>query len=155
VNEALRRSLQDFAAVELRRFGTLTIQTDPDGLFMLGATTVHRRIIQEFLSVRFDGDRLNGVMTGRAGADWLTVDEHGNATMDIKVVLLTADGARVFVTLDGRAQWGERLGHGAIYSTARLESGDERYRWVNHLPLVGKGSVTDGGAVAHELFELV
>jgi hypothetical protein len=56
---------------------------------------------------------------------------------------------------DGRADWSEGLGRGAVYSTARLESGDERYRWVNHLPLASKGAVLEGGGVAHELFELV
>jgi len=141
--------------MELRPFGTLTIQTDPDGLFMLGETSVGRRIIQEFVSVRLDGDRLRGTMTGKAGADWLTIDAGGHATMDIRAVLLTDDGAQVYVTLDGRADWSEGLGRGAVFSTARLESGDERYRWVNNLPLVSKGAVVEGGGVAHELFELV
>jgi hypothetical protein len=68
---------------------------------------------------------------------------------------LTADGAHVFVTLDGRAQWGQRLGQGPIYSTARLESGDERYQWVNTIPLVSKGEVTEGRTVAHRFFEMV
>jgi len=140
---------------ELRPFGTLTIQTDPDGLFMLGTTSVGRRIIQEFASVRFAGERLRATMTGRSGADWLTVDAHGHVTIDIRVLLLTDDGAHVFVTLDGRAHWPERLGSGPIYSTVRLESGDERYAWVNDVIAVSKGSVTEGGAVAHECFELV
>jgi Protein of unknown function (DUF3237) len=140
--------------VQLEPFGTLTIATDPDGLFLLGETSVGRRIIQEFSSVRFEGERLRGSMTGRSGADWLTVDAAGNATMDIRVVLLTDDGAHVYVTLDGTADWGDGLGRGPIYSRARLESGDERYRWVNHLALFSKGAVTEGGAVAHELFEL-
>jgi hypothetical protein len=139
--------------MELRPIGTLTIQTDPDGLFMLGETSVGKRIIQEFKSVRFEGERLRGEMTGRAGADWLTIDDEGHATMDIKVVLLTDDGAHVFVTLDGRAYW-PRLGQGPVYSSARLESGDERYTWVNHLPLVSKGELADG-VVAHQIFELV
>jgi hypothetical protein len=141
--------------MELRPFGTLTIQTDPDGLFMLGSTSVGQRIIQEFLSVRFEGERLNGTMTARAGADWLTVNAEGNATIDIRVLLLTDDGAHVFVTLDGRADWPDGLGRGPIYSTVRLESGDERYKWVNGLPLVSKGEVTAGRAVAHEFFQLV
>jgi Protein of unknown function (DUF3237) len=141
--------------VELRPFGTLTIQTDPDGLYMLGKTSVGQRIIQEFLSVTFESERLRGAMTAKAGADWLTIDEHGNATIDIRVLLLTDDGAQVFATLDGRARWGERLGDGPIYSTARLESGDERYQWVNHVPLVSKGAVTEGRAVAHEFFEMI
>jgi hypothetical protein len=141
--------------MELRAFGLLTIDTDPDGLFMLGATSVGQRIIQEFRSVRFEGERLRGTMTGKAGADWLTVDDRGNATIDIRVLLLTEDGARVFVTLDGRAQWPEGLGRGPIYSTARLECGDEPYEWVNHLRLVSKGEVTEGRAVAHQFFELL
>jgi Protein of unknown function (DUF3237) len=115
---------------------------------------VNLRIIQEFLSVRFEGERLRGTMIAKSGADWLTVDDHGRATIDIRVLLQTDDGAQVFVTLDGRARWGDQLGQGPIYSTARLESGDERYQWVNDLPLVSKGVVT-GRAVAHELFELV
>jgi hypothetical protein len=141
--------------MQLRRLGTLTIQTDPNGLYMLGATSAGKRIIQEFLSVGFDGERLRGVMTAKAGADWLAVDDDGHVTLDIRVLLLTDDGAHVFVTLDGRAHWPDQLGQGAIYSTARFESGDERYQWVNHLPLVSKGEVAHGRAVAHEIFELV
>jgi hypothetical protein len=141
--------------MELRPFGTLTIQTDPDGSFILGTTSVGRRIIQEFLDVRLEGERLRATMTGKAGADWLTISEEGRATIDIRVLMLTDDGARVYVTLDGRADWRDGLGRGPIYSTARLESADERYTWVNDVPLVSKGAVTAGRAVAHELFELV
>jgi hypothetical protein len=141
--------------VHLEPFGTLTIQTDPDGLFMLGETSAGKRIIQELLSVRFEGPRLRGSMTGKSAADWLTVDAIGNVTLDIRVLLLTDDGAHVFVTLDGRARWGEGLGRGPIFSRANVESGDERYQWVNNIPLVAKGAVAEGGGVAHELFEMV
>jgi len=138
--------------MELRPLGT---QTDPDGLYMLGTTSVGQRIIQEFSSVRLDGERLRGAMTAKSGADWLTVDADGRATIDIRVLLLTDDGAHVYVTLEGRAHWPEGLGRGPIYSSARLESGDERYGWVNDLVLVSKGVVTAGRAVAHEIYELV
>lgn len=141
--------------MQLEPFGTLTIRTDPEGLFMLGETSAGKRIIQELLSVRFEGERLRGSMTGKCAADWLTVDAVGNVTLDIRVLLLTDDGAHVFVTLDGTARWGEGLGRGPIYSRVTVESGDERYRWVNGLPLISKGAVTDGGAVAHQFFEMV
>jgi hypothetical protein len=141
--------------MELRPFGTLTISTDPDGLYMLGDTSAGRRIVQEFLSVRLEGERLSGTMTGKAGADWLAIDSTNHVTLDIRVMLLTGDGAHVYVTLDGRAYW-PQLGRGAIYSTARIESGDEKYQWVNHLPLVSKGEVVAGSRdVAHQIFELV
>jgi hypothetical protein len=140
--------------MDLRPFGTLHIDTDPDGLFMLSETAVGLRIIQEFKAVRFDGDRLRGTMIAKSGADWLTVDDRGRATIDIRLLLETDDGAHVFMTMEGRARWGDELGQGPIYCTPRLESGDERYGWVNDLPLASKGVVT-GRAVAHELFELV
>ncbi|MBV8952058.1 MAG: DUF3237 domain-containing protein [Actinobacteria bacterium] len=139
--------------MELQPFGTLTIETDPEGLFVLGTTSAGRRIIQEFRSVRLDGGRVRGTMIGKSGADWLAIDADNNVTIDIKVLLETDDGARVFVTLDGRAYW-PQLGAGPIYSTVRFESGDERYQWVNRLRLVSKGNVTEGRAVAHEIFEL-
>jgi hypothetical protein len=142
-------------AMELQPFGTLTIATDPQGLFMLGDTSVGQRIVQEFLSVSFEGERIRGRMTGKSGADWLTLDGEGNVTIDIRVMLLTDDNAHVFVSLEGFARWPERLGDGPIYCWARLESGDERYRWVNNLPLVSKGQITEGRAVAHRLFQLV
>jgi Protein of unknown function (DUF3237) len=141
--------------MELRPFGTLTIDTDPDGSFMLGTTSVGQRIIQEFRGVRLEGERVRATMTGKAGADWLTISDEGRATIDIRVLMLTDDGAPVYVVLNGRADWRGGLGRGPIYSTARLESGDERYVWVNDLALVSKGEVTQGRAVAHELFELV
>src|ERR1044072_2383094 len=103
--------------MELRPFRTLTIVTDPAGLLMLGTTSVGRRISQELESVQLDG-RVQGTMTGKAAADWLTVDDDGNVTLDIRVVLTTDDGAQLYVHLDGRAQWPERLGDGAIYSRA-------------------------------------
>src|ERR1700730_3156689 len=146
----MSRTLRDSrkgSCVQLEPFGTLTIQTDPDGLFMLGETSVGKRIIQELRSVRFEGERLRASMTGKCAADWLAVDPDGNVTLDIRVLLLTDDGAHVFVTLDGRARWGEGLGRGPIYSRRNLESGDEHYRWVNHVPLVARGEVTDAGAV--------
>ena len=141
--------------MELRPLGTLTIQTDPNGLFMLGDTSAGKRIIQELLTVTFEGDRLNGSMVGKAAADWLTVDAGGHVTLDIRVLLLTDDGAHVYAWLDGRADWSAGLGRGDIFSRVTLESGDERYAWVNHLPIVSKGAVGEGGAVGHHFFELV
>ena len=43
--------------MELRPFGTLTIVTDPDGLFMLGTTSAGKRIIQEVLALDSEFDQ--------------------------------------------------------------------------------------------------
>jgi hypothetical protein len=41
--------------LEIRHFATLTIRTDPDGLYMLGTTSAGKRIIQELLEVELVG----------------------------------------------------------------------------------------------------
>jgi hypothetical protein len=141
--------------LEIHHFATLTIRTDPDGLYMLGPTSAGKRIIQELLEVELIGPRVRGRMIGNSGADWLAIADDGEVTLDIRLLIETDDGARVFVHLDGRANWAEHLGRGPIFSTVRLESGDERYAFVNGLRLVSKGAVGEGGNVAHEIFELV
>jgi hypothetical protein len=141
--------------LEIHHFATLTIRTDPDGLYVLGTTSAGKRIIQELLEVDLVGPRVRGRMIGNIGADWLAVADDGEVTLDIRLLIETDDGARVFVHLDGRANWAEKLGQGPIFSTVRFESGDERYAFVNTLRLVSKGEVGAGGNVAHEIFELV
>ena len=133
--ETARARVSDSAPMELRPFGTLTIVTDPDGLFFLGTTSAGKRIIQELKSVQLDG-RVQGTMTGKAAADWLTVDDAGNVTLDIRVLLTTDDGAQVYVHLDGRAQWPERLGDGPIYSRATPGGGRRALR-VGEPPAAG------------------
>ena len=140
--------------MELRPFGTLTLQLASDRLFFLGDTPVGKRIIQEIEDVRFEGERLKGVMKGKAGADWLAIDAAGIATFDIRMLLETDDEALVYLRYEGKADWSEGMGKGAIYVQAWFESGDERYGWINTVPVVGKGVVRDGG-VAYDFFEMV
>ena len=40
-----------------------------------------------------------------------------------------------------------------LFSTPRFETGDERYRWLNKLQAVGKGSLV-GTTLSYELYEL-
>ncbi len=141
--------------LETRYFATLTIRTDPNGLYLLGTTSAGKRIIQELLEAELVGDRVRGRMIGQSGADWLAVADDGEVTLDIRLLIETDDGAHVYVHLDGRANWAEQLGRGAIFSSVRLESGDERYAFVNGLRLVSKGSVGEGGSVSHVIFELL
>lgn len=140
--------------MELRPFVTLTLDTPSDGLFMLGATPVGTRIIQEIAGVRFEGERLQASMKGQAAADWLAIDAKGIATFDIRMLLETDDGALVYFAYEGRSDWSKGMGSAPIYVQARFESGDERYGWVNNIPVVGKGEIRDGG-VAYDFFEMV
>ncbi len=42
-----------------------------------------------------------------------------------------------------------------MFVAMRFECGDERYRWLNALQPVGKGTVGEGGRLVYEIFQLV
>lgn len=141
--------------MELRPFGTLTLGLSSEGLHMLGATPVGIRIIQEIVEARLEGPRLNASLKGAAAADWLAVDADGVATFDIRMTLLTDDGATIYLAYEGRADWSTGMGKAPVYAAMRFEAGDERYKWLNALLPVGKGQVGEGGALSYEICELI
>ena len=66
-------------------------------------------------------------MAGSAGADWLLVGADGTAALDVRITLLTDDGALVYVRYDGRADFYAGAGSAHIYVAQRFETRDERY----------------------------
>ena len=141
--------------MELRPLGTLTLETASDRLFMLGSTPAGNRIVQEIKSAELVGDRIKASMKGLAAADWLSVNADGLALFDIRMTLETADGALLYLSYTAKADWSAGLGKGDIYAVAQFETGDDRYRWLNTIQIVGKGGVGAGGSVAYEWYELV
>lgn len=93
-------------------------------------------------------------ITGRVlnlGADWQTIFSDGASNLDTRYAIETDDGAVIEVVNIG-ARHGPsdvmaRLAQGSdvdpteyyMRTAARLESGDERYAWVNHMIFVAAG----------------
>ena len=101
------------------------------------------------------GGRVTGRLTGTIltlGADWQTIFADGAADIDTRYAMETHDGALIEIVNKGvrhgppevmaRLARGEAVDPAEYYfrTTARLESGDPRYAWVNHLILVGRGA---------------
>ena len=49
------------------------------------------------------GERLNGTVKGNAAADWMRTSKDGIASLDVRVVVETDDGALIYITYEGRA----------------------------------------------------
>jgi hypothetical protein len=141
--------------MELTPLGTLTLELASDRLFMLGSTPVGNRIIQEIAAVRFEGERLKANMKGAAAADWLAVDSTGIATFDIRLLLETDDDALIYMSYFGKADWSKGMGNGPVYVTAHFETGDDRYRWLNHAGVAGKGEVRPPGGIVYEFCQVI
>jgi hypothetical protein len=139
--------------MELRPFATLTLAVASDGLYMLGATPAGTRIVQEINEARIEGPRLSASLVGHAAADWLAIDAQGVGTFDIRMTLMTDDGAPIYLAYKGRADWSTGMGKAPVYVGMEFEAGDERYRWLNALHLFGRGQVGEGGKLIYEIYE--
>ncbi|MBM7808871.1 hypothetical protein JOD57_004708 [Geodermatophilus bullaregiensis] len=112
------------------------------------------------------GERLKGRFVG-AGADWLLVGSDGFGRLDVRATIQTVDGAHVYVQYPGLLELtpailaimgggGTPTGFGDQYfvTTPRLETGDERYSWVNQTVFVGEGRVLPGPAVEYRVYRV-
>ena len=85
------------------------------------------------------------------GADWQTVYSDGAAFLDTRYAVKTHDGVVIEIvnigSRHGPAEVMQRLASGEdvdpaeyyMRTTGRLETGDERYAWVNHMIFVCAG----------------
>jgi len=102
---------------------------------------------------------IGGTVTGQVegnilnlGADWQTVFADGSADLDTRYAFETRDHALIEIINKGIRHGppeviaalarGEDVDPSSYYmrTTARLETGDERYRWVNRMIFLGTGT---------------
>lgn len=123
-----------------------------------------RRIIP-IIGGTVSGPRLQGEILN-IGADWQTVFNDGLAELDTRYSMQTHDGAVIEII-----NYGYRFGPPEVLAAlargddvppdaysmrtmARLETGDERYAWVNRTLFVGTGA-RFANAVAVSLFAVL
>jgi hypothetical protein len=114
---------------------------------------------------RFEGERVSGkVLEG--GSDWQNVRGDGSTTLDVRLVLKTADDALIGMTYRG-------IRHGTPDAIGRLEKGEvidpqsyyfriaplfetesARYAWLNNVVAIGIGHRFADGPV-YSVFEVL
>lgn len=141
-------------SAKLRRGG------EPIGKGPLG--TRHVAVVE---GGEFEGPRLRGTLLA-SGGDWLLRDERGVTRLDVRITLVTDDGAYIYAQYYGVSrppesadqQPGERrpteYGDRYFMTAPRFETGDERYAWINDLVCVGEGRSTEDG-VAYRVYAVV
>lgn len=120
------------------------------------------RRIREVLGGEVSGERIHG-RVGTGGGDWVLVGPDGWGRLDVRLTIHTDDGAHLFVQYFGVIEYTEAA-HAAnagerssdydehYFRTApRLETGDERYAWVNRTVFVGEGRLHPGPVVEYRV----
>jgi hypothetical protein len=162
------RSRRDFKAMPrlqppiLAHVCDLEVTLDP--IREMGPGRAGLRRIIPIVGGTASGPRLQGKILN-LGADWQTIFANGVAELDTRYGIETHDGATVEIRNFGYRHGpadviaaiahGEEVDPSAYYmrTHARLESGDERYDWVNRTLFVGTGARLAGQVVV-SLFAL-
>lgn len=121
----------------------------------VGAGPYGTRLIVEVDGGEFEGPKLKGRIRNAAAADWLSItDTHGH--LDVRATLETHDGAFIYLEYTGKIEMTEAVvkaigGEGStefgdqyFFTTPRMQTGDERYSWVNNIVCVAQGRLRPG-----------
>jgi hypothetical protein len=114
----------------------------------------------------FEGDRLRGTVNPD-GADWVQWRPDGAFMIDVRLTMMTHDGAPIAMSYVGmsyadpatmeRFKRRENLAFKDVYArtTPRFETADPRYAWLNTIVSVANGMRTPppGGPLYH-VFEI-
>lgn len=128
-----------------------TVDMQGGEVLSIGTTPAGRRMIGLAPAARWEGERLRANQRGMA-ADWLAIGPEGTGTIDARATLETDDGALIYVRYSGRAVL-SRDAPPVFFTAPLFETGDERYRWLNRVQAVAKGS-TDGKVIHYDVYEL-
>ena len=125
-----------------------------------------KRMIFEVHGGEFKSEKLNGKIRDASCADWMTISDDGYGHLDVRATFETHDNAIIYAEYSGvieltpgilSALAGEGdtdFGEQNFYTNPRMQTGDERYKWVNNIFCVAQGRLVPG-KVEYEVFQLV
>lgn len=136
-----------------------------DRLQKIGAAPIGWRGIYPVDGGYFEGPRLGGKVLPN-GSDWVTRRADGATLLDVRLGLMTTDGATIAMSYTGlfsivdsaaeRYRKGEPVAYGESYvrTTPRFETADPRYDWLNRIVAVANGG-PPGSSPTYEVFAIL
>lgn len=99
-----------------------------------------------------------------AGGEWALIGPDGYLRVDVRAQVETHDGAHIYVQYVGLLEMNEavqraietegatQISDQHFYVNPRMETGDERYAWVNTTFFVGEGRIAAGLGVEYQIW---
>ena len=127
----------------------------------IGAGPLGTRVLYEVTGGEATGERVRGRVLG--GGDWGLIANDGFLRLDVRLQVETWDGAYLYIQYLGLLELNEAvqtaLSTGGstdyddqnFYINPRVETGDERYTWLNTTFLVAQGRILAGGGVEYRV----
>ncbi len=132
---------------------TITANTAEKPPVMIPSGPNGTRVIVTAMSGSFEGPKLKGTVADVAGGDWVIIRADGIMSLDVRLCLLTDDGASIYMTYTGLGRR-EADGSTVIRTVPRFETADERYLWLNSVQAVSHGT-TGKGTVTYDVYGLL
>ncbi len=120
------------------------------------------RDIYQVTGGEITGERLNGKILG--GGEWALTIPDIHQRIDVRLNAVTDDGAYIYIQYFGMADINDKVmqaltnGTGTdfsdqyFYTNPRIETGDERYYWLNNTFFIGQGRITEGLGVEYRVW---
>jgi len=142
---------------------------DLDAPHAVGPGPFGQRILAYVTGGECSGDRLKGTLVAGSGADWLLAGPDGFGRLDVRVTIKTVDGALIYLqyvggllemtpaimaAVSGSTDTLTNFGEQYFFTSPRLETGDDRYAWVNQTMFVGEGRIVPGPRVEFRVYRV-
>jgi len=128
----------------------------------VGAVPTGTRMAYQVTGGEVVGDRLRGKVIG--GGEWALIGPDGFLRPDVRVQVETHDGAALYMQYTGLLDMNPAVqqatsgggetsfGDQYFYTNPRIETGDERYSWVNTTFFIGEGRIYPGSGVEYRVW---
>ena len=128
----------------------------------IGRGPIGTRMYYEVTGGEIIGDRLRGRLLG--GGEWALIGPDGFLRIDVRLEVETHDGAYLYIQYTGLLELnaavqsalasgaGTDYGEQYFFTNPRIETGDERYAWVNKTFFIGEGHILPGLGVEYRVW---
>jgi hypothetical protein len=128
----------------------------------VGAGPIGTRMYYEVAGGEVTGERIRGKLLG--GGEWALIGPDDFLRPDVRLQIETHDGAFLYVQYVGLLGLNEvvqsalangtgtEFGDQYFFTNPRIETGDERYTWVNTTFFVGEGRILPNNTVEYRVW---
>lgn len=128
----------------------------------IGEGPIGTRMYFEVAGGEITGERLRGTLLG--GGEWALIGPDGFLRPDVRLQGQTHDGANFYIQYSGLLEYNESVQNAFansegtnfeeqyFYTNPRIETGDERYAWLNTTFFIGEGRVLPGFGVEYRVW---
>jgi hypothetical protein len=128
----------------------------------VGAGPIGTRVYYDVTGGEVIGDRIRGEILG--GGEWALIGPDGFLRVDVRLQVETHDGAFLYIQYLGLLELNEAVqsaleggtgtdyGDQYFFTNPRVETGDERYAWVNTTFFIGEGHILPNNSVEYRVW---